>query len=497
MELREKLAHFFANNEGRGVIVSQSALLLNENYEMRGRAHYELARLYRKEAKRVWILAILYKSFYDYHVNEGVINSRIFPGSLGMRAIDEIEDGKLIDGLRDMQEEINRLARWIELPSVVDESDRVQLFLLLKNCGDVSAQLGQFPESRKWLKLSLEQFRTLDATSSVELGESAEKALLGIVLSLQLEMKYQEALDFVDSVVGGFQFSAYTSQTEVSFRALRDILTEFLPYVSEFKEEIPADEVMRELIGKVQECESAEAIRSVKREIDNTLKATNQDVGVEKASSVAISIVQRQIDLMQKVLQSTQRSQKSMASQRGIFADVTNATAQLLEGVTRFSIATSKESLAKLLQMAKTVEGTRLSYRLKWAWYMTFRVLLQIVAVSFIVEKVIEPWFDKRSEGYIKQLELERYELINAAIIALTFLVIGKFVEKWIDKKFLAKNKVLLTLIVVDRLQTLWSAYNGIMYYSLISRGEFEKFEAAANQLLEAEDDDDTEPAEA
>jgi hypothetical protein len=39
----------------------------------------------------------------------------------------------------------------------------------------------------------------------VEFAEPAEKALLGIVLSLQLEMKYQEALDFIDSVVGGFQ----------------------------------------------------------------------------------------------------------------------------------------------------------------------------------------------------------------------------------------------------------------------------------------------------
>ncbi len=107
---------------------------------------------------------------------------------------------------------------------------------------------------------------------------------------------------------------------------------------------------------------------------------------------------------------------------------------------------------------------------------MTLRILLQIVAVSIILEKVIEPWFDKRSEGYVKHLELEKYELYIAAIIAVVFFVIGKLLEKRIDKKYLAKNKVLLTLMVVDRLQDIWSANNTIINYLRDSRIQFEKF---------------------
>jgi hypothetical protein len=488
MELREKIAHVFANEEGRAVLTSQSAILSDEKYELRARGHYELAKLYVREAERVWALSLLYKSFRNYHVKEGVINARVLPGPLGMRAIDEIEDGKLFDGLRDMQEEVERLFRWIKLPDVVVEEDRVQLFLLLKNCGDVSAQLGQFPESRDWLQLSLEQFKTLSAASRVEYAESAETSLVGIVLSLQLEMKYQEALDFVDQNIGGFEFSAFRSETEVTLRTVRNILIDFLPYLTEFKQEVPADEIMRELIGKIQECESAEAVRAVKREIDNSLQATTQDVGIEKSLSAAVSIIQRQIDLMQKVLQKTEYEQKNNVPETGIFAEVSKASAQILVAATRFSIGISKKSLLKLRKQAKRAYRMRFSYRLKWAWYMTFRILLQIVAVSILLEKVIEPWFDKQSEGYVKQLELEKYKLFITAIIALGFLVIGKFVEKRIDKKLLAKNKVLLTLIVVDRLRDLWSANNSIINYSRESRVEFEKFETAAKNLLRSDD---------
>jgi hypothetical protein len=75
---------------------------------------------------------------------------------------------------------------------------------------------------------------------------------------------------------------------------------------------------------------------------------------------------------------------------------------------------------------------------------------------------------------------------LKISIIVLMF-VIGKLVEKQIDRRFLEKYKRTLVLLVIDRSRNMWVAFNSKVLISRNARESLIQLESQSKLLLKAE----------
>ena len=119
-----------------------------------------------------------------------------------------------------------------------------------------------------------------------------------------------------------------------------------------------------------------------------------------------------------------------------------------------------QRNLAKARSLADDVYCIPFRYQAEWLWWRTVRFVVQIIAVSYFLEKVFDNFLEKRGASLFEAFNLSRRELILPALLLLIGFVLGHFVEKKIDEWTLSRYKRLLSRIVADRSSKLWTTYN-------------------------------------
>jgi hypothetical protein len=302
MNIWEKSAYLLATKDVRPGILSQSEILTNPKRDLQARGHYELARIFRAEAQRLPFFSPIYRSRATYHINEGAAKAQFLPGPLGLKAVDEISEGNFEDGIKDLEEEIERLIEWMKYPEVASEYDLVTIFEYFKLGGSALGQIGRFTESREWFENSPAVFDKLRPESRAQLAESSDEIVLGISWSLQLEMKFDEALEVITKRLADFSFSTYPTEKHDLLKSGQAVLIEFLPLVSDFKESVETGPLLRELIEKIQRCETSEATRKTRKLITKELEGKSYRLPIDNNAEAAIVHLNKQIETIRQLL---------------------------------------------------------------------------------------------------------------------------------------------------------------------------------------------------
>ena len=180
--------------------------------EMGAFCNFHISKIYDEEARRLPFLSWFYRFASRRRIDSSIVNSRITPGPFGVRALEQLGDGEFLDGIKNLEIEIDRLTRWIGASEIVDPADGVSLCSYLNAGAAALSELGQFEEARNWITRALDAFDTLPPSHRAMLIQLKESAVLRMVLCLQLERKYEEALHVIDAWLDNFEFTSFPTR---------------------------------------------------------------------------------------------------------------------------------------------------------------------------------------------------------------------------------------------------------------------------------------------
>src|SRR5579863_2780086 len=109
MKLLEKLARLVVPQKARSDIRDQDAFVSASHAETQAWGHFQLAGIYREEAKPLSPLRFLYRYLSNDHLEQSLVLAVVLPGPLGMKAEDQIRAGDFWEGLKNLETEISRL----------------------------------------------------------------------------------------------------------------------------------------------------------------------------------------------------------------------------------------------------------------------------------------------------------------------------------------------------------------------------------------------------
>src|SRR5256885_8116284 len=154
-------------------------------------AHLRLYKIYTKKAAELpFFLSVPFRRLGEHHLDQAIESSELLAEPLAIRAISELRDGELRDGLRDLEKAVVRQQLLMQIPSSKGDTERVRLCRYLYVAGEVQYQLGCFQKARELLEQASQEFRLVSANLRGDESKLEEGILLGIVCCLQFETKY-------------------------------------------------------------------------------------------------------------------------------------------------------------------------------------------------------------------------------------------------------------------------------------------------------------------
>ncbi len=441
--LAEKLLPV-ANREGVNYLQGR---IREKTGHMLAFAHMQLQDICRSEAQRRPLLARVYFRLARSHVEQAVMCAELWPAPLLALGKLQAKDGDLGEALETLSDYVRKQRHWLSLASPED-SDRLDLCDGLQSGAFIRYQLGQFESARKQFAEALEVFRLIDIKERTDRSALEDSILAGISGCLVLEFRYEDAQKFIDGVLADHMFSQYHSTAIRNLIATRELLPGLAEATRDFQPIPQGEELSAKLTEEVQRCDTPEKAREVRDKIISPVRArqTNQHIqniaaGVESAMKAQLSA----LDSVQIIDGFNQGIQQLQAFNRSF-----NQLARALV----------ENNINQVRIIAKAEYRIPLRYHASWLWWSTIRFIVRIVAIGYLLGRVLDSFLENRGKSLMEKLTISHKELILTVVLLLAAFVVDNFAEDALDNWNLRRYKRLLLLIVSDRLTKLWNTYN-------------------------------------
>lgn len=452
--------------------------------DLRAYSHVQLYKIYFTLAEEKPLLSRAFRRLARYHLEEALVWMKVLPEPLAILGPLQMQEGDLWGGIETISRFVEKQHSWMQYPANSKDSDRLELCRQLALGASARSKLCQFAPALQWFNEALETFKKIDP--EVRHGEIVieDTILVGIAGCLILEFRHPDAQSFIDSILADKVFAASQSSAWHSLVASRELLAGLMVVTRDFQPLPAVGELWGSLMEEIQRCATPEATREVRRKILSAIKIheVNRQIryltqGIEKAIEQQKSMLQnvqpppvtssgpntsvdlsrisdpemrKQLENMTQatdaVIQESQRAEKSL-----------NETIQLISEVAQ---RLGQRNLAKARSLADDVYHIPFRYQAEWLWWKAVRFVVQIIAVSYFLEKVFDKFLEKRGASLFEAFNFSRRELILPALLLLIGFVLGHVVEKKIDEWALSRYKHLLSRMVADRASKLWTTYN-------------------------------------
>jgi hypothetical protein len=496
MSFADRIGYALATKPAKPVIQAQEKNLSNPDYNHQALGHYLLWTIYDSEASRFFPLGVYYRCLAEYHLDQAILRATSLPGPLGARAQNQIANGEFREGIENLETEITRLNSWIEESKTITEANTVEQQLQLAECmkrgGLAYGMIGQFEKGRELLSAALLAFRSFPPEIRIEKSEVEEQIVLAIAWFFQMENKYAEALALIDEELKGFSFSLFPTSVHDRLKSARVMLVEYAPLTATFKATDSVQEIMADLMDKVQRCDTAESILRLRKDVIFALEKQVFDLKISAIAAAAILSIEKQIEVAKEILERKKpepppvkivkiRSAEELAAisdpklrevLRG-WDETTKKTQDALLAIGRlmkkhnenfFKITEylNNETIKEIKKFEHRIYQIPLSNRIEWASLMLARKGIQFVLIAVLIEKGLETILKRNVEQVIEHFKLHPSVLIVESAIILAIFLIGGFAEKIIDEKSAKRYKRSLILLVMNRSKSLWTTYNAL-----------------------------------
>ncbi len=469
--LAEKLLPV-ANREGVNYLQGR---IREKTGHMLAFAHMQLQDICRSEAQRRPLLARVYFRLARSHVEQAVMCAELWPAPLLALGKLQAKDGDLGEALETLSDYVRKQRHWLSLASPED-SDRLDLCDGLQSGAFIRYQLGQFESARKQFAEALEVFRLIDIKERTDRSALEDSILAGISGCLVLEFRYEDAQKFIDGVLADHMFSQYHSTAIRNLIATRELLPGLAEATRDFQPIPQGEELSAKLTEEVQRCDTPEKAREVRDKIISPVRArqTNQHIqniaaGVESAMKAQLSALDS-VQIRDKryerptVAPGAVELPKEMADAMGAIVDGFNQGIQQLQAFNRsfnqLARALVENNINQVRIIAKAEYRIPLRYHASWLWWSTIRFIVRIVAIGYLLGRVLDSFLENRGKSLMEKLTISHKELILTVVLLLAAFVVDNFAEDALDNWNLRRYKRLLLLIVSDRLTKLWNTYN-------------------------------------
>jgi len=175
-----------------------------------------------------------------------------------------------------------------------------------------------------------------------------------------------------------------------------------------------------------------------------------------------------------------------MEQSRRSFLEINETCRSIRESMNKFSIA-------QIEAIKQRVYKVPMEARISWWVLELWRVSVQLVVLGYIVGKVGEDLIHRGGKGLLSILKLEDKKGLLTALVLVVMLVIGKLIEKRIDKAEMKRYKAKLVLLLMERSQTIWTSYNALVQIERNAREGLETIQHAVEEQKREEKEQDKE----
>jgi tetratricopeptide (TPR) repeat protein len=452
----------------------------------RASGHLELCKIYNALAADDPLLSALFCRLANYQLDQALLWKNDWPEPLGVRAALQIKEGDFPNAFESLRQYAEKHTKWLEHVQPTD-SERVQFCKYLFMGGGLLGQLGQFAEAVEWFTRAREELERLPASLRCNEGDLQEGIFEGIVGCLLLDFRYVEARNLITQTLRGALFQAYESKTRHALRALDKVLSELAETTRTFESSKSAAEVRARLTEEIQRCDSGEVARRIRRDIVSTVNSTQLNRDIQELAGVILKILEREREELERDLaapaadevriQELQKPDLSKISDPAERRTLEELTQVLLEkqreitkvmrninfSVAQFSLGVNRQAALIVRDSAENTYRVPARYYLKWWWVWARRFIVQIVAVSYVLEQIIHKAVEEKGKSCLQILHFKPHDVIIGVIVILSSFIVGGFVERRIDKWTLKDYKNTLWELVGNRFTMLWTTYNSLL----------------------------------
>ena len=480
------LAQKLPTGEAASKRESLRARMREQTGDLLALSHLQLYEIYAREAKRHPLLAGLFRRLSKEHAEEAAIRMELWPQPLSVLGRLQIKEGDLWEGLKNLSKFIEKQRLWIKAVRPDDkDSERVDLCRDLVLGSTIRCQLGRFAGGLEWLTEAQEEFKQLGPEAQIRENDLKDSILVGISGCLLLEYRYQDAERFIDSALVDKVFSAYQSRARQQLIASRDLLAAMPEVTRSFVLSPSSEDLWSELMDDIERCEEPGAARKVRQKILSTIRTHDANREIQALAVAVESAMKRQegflrpaeppppeaeaesaeeVDLSkvsppeyrQELEEMRREAQASVARMKELEKGIDESVRLLFE-VAQKGV---QSNIAAVRKLAGEVYRVPLKYRALWLWWSTVRFVVQIVAIGYFLDKLVEHGLEKSGNFLFGILSIEPREMILTAVVLFVGFIPGHFAEQGIDAWALPRYKHLLGRIVSNRSTRLWGIYN-------------------------------------
>lgn len=496
MRLSRWLAEKLPTGKTAPAIAScQTSLAKTTSGDERAVWHLELWKIYEKLASGRPFFSYPFRRLGDYHLDQALLWRRKWPEPLGVRASMQIEERDFPNALRSLEQYVESEREWLKRVKVKD-SERLKFCRYLVIGGNLLSQFGRFVDAIDWFTRAREELESLPADIRYAVAGLEDGIFEGVVGCLLLEFRYEEALNLIRETLQGALFQTYESRNRHELRALDEVLGELAKMTQEYEFSKPVAELRTRLMEEIQRCDSSETARRIHRDIVTAVNSTEVNLAIQKLAEAILVILEQEreelertlatveaeqlpTELLTEIRKSTreieQTIQESVKEQREIW----DALHAFQLRATRFSLRVNSAYSAEVRDAASRVYEVPAKYGLKWWYWGVRRFIVQIFAVSYLLEEIGRKVLVEKSLFLVERLNSERLHLAPEDVIkmavAIIVFIVGQFVENRIDRRTLKNYKDTLVQIVGDRFTALWTTHNFLLKTYAMSKQTEEK----------------------
>lgn len=492
MDLWSRFARYIPAGADRREIKSLEAAAAANTDDARAAAHIDLWHLYRRKAARTPILATPFRYLAREHLEAAVLWSKLLPQPLETLAGLQIEEGNLLEAVRNLTQAAVRRLDLMETGRMSADPDRLALCQTLTLGGEILSRFGHFEEAYNSLNLAFLHFRVLVLETRQQQSGLEDYILFGIVFCLQQQFKFKEASDFIEKELKGEMFAAYQSDARKTLRALGSVLPRLAEIMRDPQFPASGATLWADAMDEIQRCETPESARQVKRDVLTKIRTHDVNKEVGKLADAILSILEKQRAQMEQTaprplipvkpikIESPDLSNIKGPEEREIMrkkflalealAAVEEEKRRANEEAHQFVLKLHQDALdMNRYTIARVREASQRAYEVptgfwvRWTSLNISRFVVQLVAVAYVLEEVIRKLVEEKAERLLVRLHFERHQIIFAAGLLVVGFVVGGFAEKKIDEAALDRYKEMLKELVTGRMHALWAAYNGLL----------------------------------
>jgi hypothetical protein len=123
----------------------------------------------------------------------------------------------------------------------------------------------------------------------------------------------------------------------------------------------------------------------------------------------------------------------------------------------------SQRAIERVHESASEIYRVPRWFRVQWNLRAIARLAVQILALEFLIGKVLEKLLESQGESVLERLHFTVSEGIVTIVVAIALFSLSMPAEKRIDEMSLRSYKQLLQRLVADRVTTYWATYNDLL----------------------------------